>query len=90
MTPSVMAPTWRVDLPLAAVVCVWSLNCVILKGVLLRFDPLVLAAPRFVCAGVLLELLPRWRNRLDRGARADCRAVLGSPLKGFTLHSGRS
>ena len=88
MTPSPKVPAWRVDLALSAVVCIWSLNFVLLKAVLPRFDPLALAATRFVCVGVLFELLLRRRGAPEAMAREDRRVFVVSALLGYTLYQG--
>ncbi|MDF1552432.1 MAG: DMT family transporter [Deferrisomatales bacterium] len=88
MTRSPKVPAWRVDFALAAVVCIWSLNFVLLKAVLPRFDPLALAATRFVCVGVLFELLLRRRGAPEAMAREDRGAFVASALLGYTLYQG--
>ena len=88
MPPSSKAPAWRVDLALAAVVWIWALNFVFLKGVLPRFDPLALAATRFVCVGVLFELLLRRRGDPEAMAPGDRPAFAVSALLGYTLYQG--
>jgi drug/metabolite transporter (DMT)-like permease len=77
-----------VDLALSAVVCLWALNFVVLKAVLPRFDPLALAATRFVCVGVLFELLLRQRGAREAVAREDRRVFVVSALLGYTLYQG--
>ncbi len=81
-------PPWRVDLALLTVVLLWSLNFVILKAALPRFDPLALAALRFVGIAALFELLLRARRVEGRIARADRKAFVLSALVGYTLYQG--
>ncbi len=64
------------------------MNFVLLKAVLPRFDPLALAATRFVCVGVLFELLLRRRGVHESMAREDRRVFVVSALLGYTLYQG--
>ncbi|GAB4273379.1 MAG: DMT family transporter [Deferrisomatales bacterium] len=82
------APAWLVDLALVTVVGLWSFNFVILKAVLPRFDPLALAALRFVGIAALFELLLRARRVEGRLAPADRRTFVLSALVGYTLYQG--
>lgn len=82
------APSWKVDLGLSIVVILWGLNFVVLKGVLPRFDPMALAATRFVLVAATLEVLLRWRGRGERLARRDWRPFLVSAVFGYTLYQG--
>ena len=82
------AAPWAVDLALVTVVLLWSLNFVILKAALPRFDPLALAALRFMGIAVLFEILLRFKGVEGRLDRADRKAFVGSALVGYTLYQG--
>ncbi len=88
MRPSGPVSPWRVDLALAAVVLLWSLNFVILKAVMPRFEPVALAAVRFGSIAALFEALLRLRGGGERIAPADRRAFALSALAGYTLYQG--